>query len=112
MGSAPFTARVLPGTSATTIALSGDLDMATVPLLQETLVRTEADGVAALMIDLVEVTFVDSSALHAFAAARERAVASGCQLLLFGAKPQIRRVFELTGSVSLLEGEDIAVLYP
>jgi anti-sigma B factor antagonist len=81
MGSASFTARVLPGTNATTIALSGELDMATVPILQETLVRTEADGVAAIVIDLVELTFIESSALHALVAARERAEAKGCQLV-------------------------------
>ena len=86
--------------------------MATVPPLQETLVRTEAAGVTAIVIDLVEPTFIESSALHAFVAARERAEASGCQLLLFGAKPEVRRVFELTGKESLLESLNIAVLYP
>ena len=92
--------------------MSGELDMATVPPLQENLVRTEADGVTAIVIDLVELTFIESSALHAFVAARERAEASGCQLLLFGAKPEVRRVFELTGKESLLESLNIAVLYP
>ena len=112
MGSTSFTARVLPGTSATTIALSGELDLATLPILQETLIRTEADGVTAIVIDLVELTFIESSALHALVAARERAEATGCQLLLFGAKPEVRRVFELTGQGSLLESLNIAVLYP
>jgi anti-sigma B factor antagonist len=109
MGSAPFTARVEPGTSATTIALSGELDMATVPILEEHLVRAEADGVAAIVIDLVEVTFIESVGLHAFVAARERAEANGRQLLLFGVKPELRRVFELTRTEFLLESESIAV---
>jgi anti-sigma B factor antagonist len=108
MGSAPFTARVLPGTSATTIALSGELDMATVPILQESLTRTEADGVAAIVIDLVELTFIDSTALHVFVTARERAEANGRQLLLFGVRPELRRLFALTRTEFLLESENIA----
>lgn len=112
MGSAPFTARVSPGTSATTIALSGELDISTVPILQETLVRAEADGVAAIVIDLVDLTLIESSALQAFVAAHERAEATGCQLLVFGAKPDVRRVFELTGQASLLERLNVEVLYP
>jgi anti-anti-sigma factor len=112
MGFAPFTARVEPGSSATTIALSGELDLETVPILEERLVQVEADGVAAIVIDLVELTFIESEGLRAFLAARERAEANGRQLLLFGAEPQVRRVFELTGKESLLEAENIAVLYP
>jgi anti-anti-sigma factor len=111
MGFAPFTARVEPGTSATTIALSGELDMATVPILEEHLVQAESGGVAAIVIDLVDLTFIDSVGLRAFLAARERAEANGRQLLMFGAKPQVRRVFEITGKESLLESENIAVLY-
>jgi anti-sigma B factor antagonist len=111
MGSAPFTARVLPGTSVTTIALSGELDMATVPILEEHLVRVEADGVEAIVIDLVELTFIESVGLHAFLAAREPAEANGHQLFLFGVKPELRRVFELTRTEFLLESENIAVLY-
>jgi anti-sigma B factor antagonist len=112
MGSPPFTARVEPGTNATTIALSGELDMATVPILEEHLVRAEADGVAAIVIDLVEVTFIESVGLHAFVAARERAEANGRRLLLFGVKPELRRVFELTRTEFLLESESVAVLSP
>ena len=69
-------------------------------------------GVAAIVIDLVEVTFIESSALHAIVAARARAETNGYQLLLFGAKPEVRRVFELTGTGSLLESLNVAVLCP
>jgi anti-sigma B factor antagonist len=106
MGFAPFTARVLPGTSATTIALSGELDVSTIPILEEHLVSVEADGVTAIVVDLVELTFIESLGVRALVAARERAFANGRQLVLFGAKANVRRVFELTGTDFLLEGED------
>lgn len=110
MGFAPFTARVEPGTSATTIALSGELDMATAPILEEHLVQAESDGVPAIVIDLVDLTFIDTVGLRALLAARERAEANGRQLLMFGAKPQVRRVFEITGKEPPLASENIAVL--
>ena len=112
MGSSSFTARVVPGTSATTIALYGELDMATLPILEEHLVQVEADGAAAIVIDLVELTFIDSVGLRAFLSARERAEANSRKLVVLGTKPELRRVFELAGVESLLESEDIAVLYP
>ena len=110
MGFAPFTARVLPGTSVTTIALSGELDMATVPILEEHLGRVEADGAEAIVIDLLEVSFIESVGHHAFLAARERAEANGHQLFLFGVRPELRRVFELTRTEFLLMSETIAGL--
>ena len=90
MGSAPFTARVEPGPRATTIALGGELDMATAPILEEHLVRAEADGVVAILIDLRELTFMDTTGLHAFLAARSRAEGKGRTLLLVGAKEPVR----------------------
>lgn len=111
MGFASFTARVEPGNSATTIALSGELDMSTVPILEEHLERIEAEGVKAIVVDLVELTFMESLGVHAFVTARKRADANGRQLLLVGAKPTVRRVFELTGTDSLLTSENIAALY-
>ena len=112
MGSAPFTARVLPGTVETTIALSGELDMATVPILEEHLVRIEADGVTSIVIDLVELTFIESVGVRACLSARKRAKQNSRELLFLGAKPELRRVFELAGAESLLESKNIAILYP
>ena len=108
MGFMPFTARIEPGRSATTIAVSGELDMATAPILEEQLVRAESDGTTALLIDLRELTFMDSTGLHAFLAARNRAETNGRQLLLIGANPPVRRMFELTGQGFLLDDENVA----
>ncbi len=58
MGLMPFTARMELGRSAATIALSGELDMAAAPILEEHLVRAEPDGAAAILIDGRDPTFV------------------------------------------------------
>lgn len=111
MGFEVFTAQVESGGGATKIALSGELDLETVPILEEYLGRAEAQAVAAIVIDLRELTFMESVGLRAFLAARERAEANGRQLLLVGAKEPVRRVFELTGQESLLMSESIAEVY-
>lgn len=102
MGSIPFSARVVPGKTETTIALRGELDIATVPIVEEHLVRLEADGVTSIVIDLVELTFIESAGLHVFLDARTRARLNDRELLFFGARPELRRVFELVGAESLL----------
>ena len=109
MGFEVFTASVEAGDGATTkIALSGELDLETVPILEEYLVRVESDGARAIVVDLQELTFIGTVGLRAFLAARARAEANGRQLLLVGANPPVRRVFELTGKESLLDGENVA----
>lgn len=97
MGFEVFTAQVGSGRGPTKIVLGGELDMATAPILEEHLLRAESDGATTILIDLRELTFVDSSGLHAFLSARSRAEMNGRQLLLIGAKAPVRRVFELTG---------------
>ena len=113
MGFEVFTVQVEPSRGATKIALSGELDMGTVPILEEYLLRVEADDVAAIMIDLREVTFMDTTGLRAFLAARNRAEESGRKLLLVGAKEPVRRMFELTGQDHVLDNQDaVSVLDP
>ena len=107
MGFEVFVAHVESGNGATKIVLSGELDMATVPILDEYLTRVETDEVAEIVVDLREVTFIDTVGLRAFLAARDRAEANGRQLVLTGAGPRVRRVFEITGFESLLVDQDV-----
>ena len=106
MGFEVFSAQVGSGRGATKIVLAGELDMATTPILEEHLVRAESDGATTILIDLRELTFMDTTGLHAFLAARERAEENGRKLLLVGAKEPVRRVFELTGQASALDNQD------
>jgi anti-anti-sigma factor len=113
MGSDVFTVQVEPIRGATKIALSGELDMGTAPILEEYIGRVEADGVAAIVIDLRELTFMDTTGLRAFLAARSRAEENGRKLLLVGAKEPVRRIFEITGQDHVLDNEDaVSVLDP
>jgi anti-anti-sigma factor len=103
---ASFSARVESGEGVAVIALVGNLDLETVPVLEEHLALVEADGVEAIKIDLRELTFIDTTAIHAFLAARDRAKANGRRLILVGAGPPARRLLELTDTEFLLVAPD------
>lgn len=107
MGSEPqFTAQINSRNGVASIALRGELDLATVPDLEGHLAPLESGGVSAIMLDLRELTFIDSVALHSLIRARERAETNGRQLILVGARPTARRLFELTCTEYLLDDRD------
>ena len=87
------------------IALRGELDLGTVQILEIALAPIETDGFSAIVLDLRELGFIDSSGLHAVFRAAQRAEASGKRLILMGARPSARRVFELTGTEHLLNDQ-------
>jgi anti-anti-sigma factor len=101
-----FTARVNSRNGVASIALRGELDMATVPDLEGHLAPFESNGVSAIMLDMRELTFIDSVALHSLVRARERAQTNGQRLILVGARPTARRLFELTSTDYLLDDRD------
>jgi anti-sigma B factor antagonist len=79
------------------LALSGELDLASAPVLERELRDAEATSPPRLVIDLAGLAFMDSTGLQALLRARERANTDGQhQLLLRRAPHQVQRVFELT----------------
>ena len=109
--SAPFAVRVEARNGVSRIALSGELDIATAPQLTDQLAAAEQDGVQAVMVDLRDLTFIDSSGLHAFLQASTRAKGNGHRFLIVGANDVAKRVFEMTETEFLLdEREAVSVL--
>lgn len=90
------------------VALSGELDLATVPMLRGHLAHLEREDVVAIVLDLRDLTFLDCSGLHAFLTAREHAEANQHRLILVGASARTRRLFELTGTEFLLDDREAA----
>jgi anti-anti-sigma factor len=98
-----FAAQVQARNGVARVAVAGELDVAAAPVLDEHLTQFEGNGVKAILVDLSELTFLDCSGLSVFLAARHRAEANGHRLVLFGANPTARRVFELTGTERLFD---------
>jgi anti-anti-sigma factor len=83
-----------PGHVLMTVA--GEVDIATVPQLQERLAASAASG-RPLIVDLDLVTFIDAAGLGVLASAASRAAAHGASLHAVCARHQVRRLFTITG---------------
>ncbi len=85
----------------TVLTVSGELDLASTPILERELHAIEEAGAKKLLIDLAGVGFMDSTGLQALLRARERATAEGIQLALRRGPHQVQRVFELTKTIDV-----------
>ena len=83
-----------PGYSVITVA--GEIDIFTVARLREELFTLAGDGLP-LTADLDRVTFLGAAGLGALAGAARRAAARGASLHVACARPQTRRLLQLTG---------------
>ena len=103
MGSGPqFTVRTDSRNGVASVAMKGELDMATFPQLEECLTPFEQNGVSAIILDLRDLTFIDLSGLRALVQARERARTTRHRVILVGADASARRLFGITGTEWLL----------
>ena len=92
-----FTIEVRDGDALTTVALGGDLDMASAPRLQRTLSELITTGRQRILVDLDQLAFCDSAGLNAFVQADKHCSARGGWLRLVGAQGHVARVMELSG---------------
>ena len=79
------------------VAVSGEIDVATAPQLQESLHALIAQGRTTLVLDLLAVTFLDSTALGVLVGALKRCREQGGDLQLVVSDPRIVKIFEITG---------------
>jgi anti-sigma B factor antagonist len=78
------------------VAVAGGVDIATVTRLRESLFGLTASG-RTLVVDLDQVSFIESSGLAALVGAARRAAAHGASLHVVCARPRTRQLFRLTG---------------
>jgi anti-anti-sigma factor len=84
------------------IVVQGDLDLGAAPTLDEHLRSLERDGVEAIILDLRDLSFLDSTGLRALLGASGRASNDGHRLAIVGASGPARRLFEITGTERIL----------
>jgi anti-sigma B factor antagonist len=82
---------------ATIVAVSGELDLASSPALQEELDRVSASDPDLLIIDLRELDFMDSTGLSVLVRAHQRAEDQGRRLAMVKGPQQVQRLLSLTG---------------
>jgi len=79
-----------------TLVLHGELDIATAPELVDLLARLRHHG-HAVVVDLAEVTFMDSTGLTTLMDAHRQAQRNGWSFAVRRPSPAVQRVFDLSG---------------
>jgi anti-sigma B factor antagonist len=88
------------------LLLTGELDIASVPVLEDRLSALGA-GERSVRLDLSQLDFIDSSGLHALIRAMRAASANGWRLQIDRAvAEQARRLFEIVQLDRLIPGFD------
>ena len=88
------------------ICLFGELDLATAPAVHDELTRVEADDADAIMLDLSNLTFMDSTGVRLLIQANTRSRTSDGRLTLLRGPAAVQRVMELSGVDVLLPFAD------
>lgn len=79
------------------LVVRGEVDMATAPILRSNLDKAVSESAPSVVVDLAEVTFLDSVGLGVLATAHETLREAGRQLILRGAQGTVRRVLGVSG---------------
>ena len=82
---------------ATTLQLSGRLDATTSATLEVTLQRYRDNGATRFILDLRELEYISSAGLGALLSSAKSLQREGGDLLLFGLRENVRKVFEISG---------------
>lgn len=79
------------------VALVGELDIATVVLVEAELQRHRAAGFRCFVLDLHQLTFIDSMGLRLLLTWGETPGKDGIDVALIEGPPQVQRIFALWG---------------
>jgi anti-sigma B factor antagonist len=79
------------------VTLEGEIDLASVPQVEARIAAAERNGRGPLVIDLRNVTFMDSSGLRLLLAAHRRAEESGRDFALVRGSEAVDRLLKVTG---------------
>jgi anti-sigma B factor antagonist len=78
------------------VSVMGDVDVATAPALERTLLDVTRAGTREVVVDLTGCSFLDSRGLEALTATRSRLERSDRALALVVSNPSLMRIFQIT----------------
>jgi anti-sigma B factor antagonist len=82
---------------AAIISVSGELDLASSPALEEELERACGSDASLVIVDLRELEFMDSTGLSVLVRAHQRAAENSQRFGLVNGSQQVQRLLSLTG---------------
>ncbi|MGD0887100.1 MAG: STAS domain-containing protein [Thermodesulfovibrionales bacterium] len=78
------------------IVLSGDIDMYTSPGVRKQLLRLIDQRVSVIMVDLADVTYIDSSGIATFVEGLKGMMSYSGRLKFFDIPPRVREIFNFS----------------
>jgi anti-sigma B factor antagonist len=93
----PFRCEVEPDRVAVRVRPVGEMDLATVPVVDAQLAELWAVGFTRIVLDLHDVTFLDSTGLRLLMSWHERSASDGIGFAVIPGPPGVQRLLELTG---------------
>ena len=84
------------GDTANVFSVHGELDLHEAPALQERMAEAIEQGATLVVVDLTDVTFIDSMALGVLLGAVKQLRRRGGNLRLVVPNPSLRRIFEIS----------------
>jgi anti-anti-sigma factor len=102
----PFSVSVVPNRAEVLVVASGELDLASAGALEREVQEVSRRGFARIVIDLRDVTFLDSAGLRLLLSLRNDAKRAGPALALMRGPQRVQRIFDITGTRDLFEWRD------
>jgi anti-sigma B factor antagonist len=102
----PFSCEVQAQGALARVMPAGELDLLTTPELQRRLAEVLGTGHKEIVLDLQEVSFLDSTALHLFVRWADASRNDGFNFAIAPGSTQHARLFELTGISGRLRVEE------
>jgi anti-sigma B factor antagonist len=91
-----------PDDATTVIAVAGELDLASAPRLKHSLMKSARDDSKSLIVDLSELTFIDSTAIRILVEARALRPVDD-QLVVVCSHPRVLTIFKIAGLEATLQ---------
>ena len=90
------------------VTVAGEVDSTSAPVLREQIEAVIDGGAPEFVVDLVQVTFLDSAGLCVLAAAHRRAGERGIRMRVLASSRAVIRPLQITGLWSLLGASEVS----
>ena len=107
-----FEVRIDGRDGVTLLALCGELDMATSPILDNAVANLELSAREAVLVDLGKLSFSDSMGVRALVFAISNLRIAAARVEVVGASDPVKKVFALLGLGGVLDGSAPLELLP
>ena len=85
-----------------TLRLCGEVDLAARDLLDDVIEHVCTSAIDGIVLDLSEVSFIDSTGVRAVVLLQRRCVERGTELRIISGSRAVRRIFEISGLLDRL----------